>query len=71
MRYVLCLLAALLSACPKPVCTTGAAKCAANVSWLCDSEGQWRKVMDCGTVEPKEKAWSCRCERRCRCAPGK
>ena len=63
MREVFFLLAFLtpqLCSCV-PVCETKETRCNGALVEVCDSNGQWQRVMDCAEVaDPEGLAWSCR-----------
>ncbi len=62
MREVFFLLAFLtpqLCSCV-PVCETKETRCNGALVEVCDSNGQWQRVMDCAEVtDPEGLAWSC------------
>lgn len=62
MREVFFLLAFLtpqLCSCV-PVCETKETRCNGALVEVCDSNGQWQRVLDCAAVtDPEGLAWSC------------
>lgn len=57
MRFLLLTLL-LLNGCA--VCENMTQRCLNNTVQLCDTAGQWKVVMDCSTVQPTSKNWSCK-----------
>ena len=56
MRYLV-IVVLLLGGCS--VCEPLMQRCLNNSAQLCNSAGRWNTVMDCSTVKPKEKQWTC------------
>jgi hypothetical protein len=51
------LLALLFTGCPPAVCAHLETRCADDVVQICDTQGRWEEVMDCGETVPGE--WEC------------
>ena len=50
----------IASGCPAPVCPTLATRCQGNAVEICDSDGQWRDVLDCDEVAASSGGrWEC------------
>lgn len=57
MRYLLVLLAFVVSACSSTMCRKMETRCADDVVQICDSRGRWQEVMDCRDIQPG--GWTC------------
>lgn len=55
--FIIVVAAFAILGCPAAVCEQLETRCASDVAQVCNADGQWQVVMDCGQVEPG--AWSC------------